>query len=217
MNNIFYLLKKEFQIEYKNIYSLFGNMLFLVATIYLCNLIFGEINNSLAWNSLYWIIVLFVSIQFTTRSFLNESQINLILYYTLTKPEYIIFSKTIYNQIVIIALSLFAYLFYCLLLGNMVENIGLFVIAVICGSSIFSAILSTMSAIAINTNNPPALIAILSIPLLIPALLAITQLSHAAIINLSLVKTWPLVVLLLTLNLMNLAMGYILFPYLWRE
>ena len=217
MNQIFYLLKKEFQLEYRNIYSFFGNMLFIIVTIYLCNLIFGKINNSLVWNSLYWIIILFSSIQFTTRSFLNDSQNNFILYHTLTKPEYIILSKTIYNQIAIIALALLAYLFYWLLLGNMVENIGLFLIAIICGSAVFSAILSTMSAIATNTNNPPTLIAILSIPLLIPVLLAITKLSHGAIIDFTLIETWPLVILLLTINLMTLTMGYILFPYLWKE
>jgi heme exporter protein B len=59
--------------------------------------------------------------------------------------------------------------------------------------------------------------AILSIPLLLPAVIIIVKASQLALMGMSLQQNLAYLGGLLLLNALVTAMGYLLFPYIWRE
>jgi heme exporter protein B len=74
-----------------------------------------------------------------------------------------------------------------------------------------------VSAIAVKTNNNATLMSILSIPLLLPAVIIIVKASQLSLMGMSMAQNGAYLAGLLVLNLLVTAMGYLLFPYLWRE
>jgi heme exporter protein B len=74
-----------------------------------------------------------------------------------------------------------------------------------------------LSAIASKSNQNTTLLAVLSIPLLMPFLVVLIRGSLIGIMG----GTWndasPFFMGLLLLNVIVVGLGYLLFPYLWRE
>lgn len=215
--HIISLLLKEFRIEWRNRYSLNGLLLYVISTIFVCYLSFKNIIEPTAWNALFWIIILFVSTQAAFRSFVTESKGRLLYLYTLTSPQAVILSKMIYNMLLIAVIGIISYLFYALVLGNVVENLALFIITLVLGSMGLAAILTMMSAIASKAGNGSTLIVILSFPVVLPLLMTIIRLSEEAINGFFFSESYPFVIALAGLNLISITLSYLLFPYLWKE
>ena len=87
----------------------------------------------------------------------------------------------------------------------------------------FAAILSFMSVLTVRANASTAITAVLSIPLLIPLIISINELCALALNTELAAKglSWSLaqqsLLIAGTCDLLVLALGYALFPYLWRE
>jgi heme exporter protein B len=211
------LIAKELLAEWKQRYALGGILLYVVSTVFICKLCFRTIEEPLTWSALFWIIMLFAAVNAVAKSFLQESKGRLLYMYTLASPQAIILSRTIYNILLMLVLSLLCYGFYALLIGNLVENTGLFLCAVILGSMGFSCILTMVSAIASKTNNNFTLMAILSFPILLPLLLLLIRVSKMAIDNLEWSVSYKYLVALLAFNVIVTVLAWLLFPYLWRD
>ena len=211
------LLKKDVLMEFRQRYALFSILLYVVATVYISYLIFNNIKDIRTWNALFWIILIFASINSAGKSFNNESENRFWYYYQLASPQAVILSKIIYNTLLIWIISILTYIIYSWFLGNQVENHFHFLAVILLGSASFSGILTVVSAIAVKTNNNATLMAILSIPLLLPAVIIIVKASQLALMGTSMLQNVAFLSGLLVLNLLVTAMGYLLFPYLWRE
>ena len=129
-----YLFLKEVRLELKQRYVLNGILLYLVSTVFVTYLAFTGIITSETWNSLFWIILLFVAVNGISKSFVQESPARHLYYYTIASPEAIVLSKILYNLLLMAILSVLALLFFVLLMGNMIQNLGLFLMALILGS-----------------------------------------------------------------------------------
>ena len=68
-----YLVEKEIMLELKQKYVLNGILLYLVSTVFVTYLAFENTINAETWNSLFWIILLFVAVNGISKSFLQES------------------------------------------------------------------------------------------------------------------------------------------------
>lgn len=203
--------------EFRQRYALFSILLYVVATVYISYLIFSNIKDVRTWNALFWIILIFAAINSAGKSFSNESENRFWYYYQLSSPQAVILSKIIYNTLLIWIISLVTYVIYSWFLGNHVENHLHFLAVILLGSASFSGILTVVSAIAVKTNNNATLMAILSIPLLLPAVIIIVKASQLALMGMTVAQNGAYLAGLLVLNLLVTAMGYLLFPYLWRE
>ena len=93
------LLQKELLIEWRQRYALGGMFLYVVTTVFVCFLSFKNIIETSTWNALFWIIILFASVNASAKSFLQESKGRLLYYYTLCSPQAFVLSKIIYNAI----------------------------------------------------------------------------------------------------------------------
>jgi heme exporter protein B len=131
-------------------------------------------------------------------------------------PQAVILSKIIYNTLLIWVISLITYLVYSWFIGNAISNHLHFTLVILLGSASFSGILTVVSAIAVKTNNNTTLMAILSIPLLLPAVIVIVKASQLALMGMNLQQNLAYLGGLLLLNALVTAMGYLLFPYIWR-
>ena len=217
MQQILFLIDKEIKLEWKQKYAFNGILLYVGATVFICYLSFREIVDVPVWNALFWIIQLFAGVNAIAKSFLQESRGRALYYYIIADPRDVIISKIIYNFMLMMLLSVINFLFYSVLIGNPVENIPMFFFTLVLGSMGLSSVLSMVSAIASKAGHSAALMPILSFPVLLPLLMTTIRLSKNSIDGLDWAVNQQFVIILLSLNILIIAMGYLLFPYLWKE
>ena len=193
-----YLVAKEVKLEIRNKYALGGILLYVVSTIFVSYLSFKQVINPATWNALFWIILLFASINAVAKSFLNETRGKLLYLYTLVSPQAVILSKIIYNSLLLIVLSGLCLFVYSVFIGNIIQDFSLFLVTLLLGSIGFSSLLTMVSAI------------------MVPLLMVLIKLSRNAIDGL---ENWDLNYLwvLFFLNVIIIALSYLLFRYLWRD
>ncbi len=210
------LILKELRLELRNKYALGGILLYVVSTVFISYLSFKKIVTPATWNALFWIILLFASINAIAKSFITETKGRLLYLYTLTSPQAVILSKIIYNSLLLLVLSGLCLSAYTLFIGNIIQDLPLFLLTLVLGSFGFSSLLTMVSAIASKAGNNFTLMAILSFPIIIPLLMVLIKLSKNAIDGL---EQWDLsyVGILLLLNLIIITLSYLLFRYLWRD
>ena len=214
------LLKKDILLEWRQRYAINGILLYVACTVFICYLSIGIKTNKispLTWNAILWIVLLFASVNAVAKSFLQEKSGRMLYYYTLASPQAIILSKIIYNTVLLLLLSTIAYLFYSTVLGNPVQDRSLFFINILIGSVGFSTTFTMISAIASKADNSSTLMTILGFPIIIPMLLLLMKISKNAIDGLALSVSYNGLIILCALNVMMVALAYILFPYLWRS
>ena len=219
-NQVFVLISKEVTLEWRQKYALNGILLYVVSAVFITYLSVGAQAGNLGvptWNALYWIIILFSSVNAVAKSFVQEHQGRQLYYYMIASPEAIILSKIIYNILLTLLLALLGYAVFSLILGNPVQDQGLFMLNLLLGAIGFSACLTMVSGIASKAGNNATLMAILSFPVIIPILLMAISISKNAIDGLDRDVSVEKLITLLAINAIVGAVSYILFPYLWRS
>jgi len=204
-------------LEWKQKYAFNGLLLYVVSTIFVCFLSFKQIIDPPTWNALFWIIMLFAAVNAVAKSFMTESRGRLLYFYTLSSAQSVIVAKTIYNVGLLLVLSVINLIFYSLFVGNLVQDLGMFIIGMLLGSMGFACIMTLISAIASKAGGGSTLMAILSFPLLIPLLITIIRFTKNAMDGLDWSVNYKFLIILIALNVLTLALSYLLFPYLWRD
>jgi heme exporter protein B len=217
LQEVRYLIKKEILQEWKQKYAFQGLLLYVVSTVFVCYLSFRQIIDPPTWNALFWIILLFAGVNAVAKSFMQESRGRLLYFYTLANARSIIIAKTLYSLMLMIVLSVISLFFYSLFVGNPVQNYTMYFIAMILGSAGFATVLSMVSAIAAKAGNNATLMSVLSFPILIPLLMTTIRFSKNAMDGLAWSVNINFMIILISLNVMVIALAYLLFPYLWRE
>lgn len=217
-NQVKQLVKKEMRLEWRSKYALNGVLLYVVSTVFVCFMSFISMPDKLTWNALFWIIMLFASINAVAKSFLQESKGRHLYMYTLVSPLALIIAKTIYNSLLMIGLTLIALLFYSMVFEPPKEmDMPMYLVAVILGSLSFATIFTMVSAIASKTGNGGMLMAILSFPIIIPVLIVLVKLAKNAIDGLDRSVSLDDIGLMAVINVLVMAVSLLLFPYLWRD
>jgi len=216
LHQVKYLVKKELVLEWRSKYALNGVLLYVVSTVFVCFLSFVSVI-PVTWNALFWIIMLFASINAVSKGFLQESKGRQLYIYTLASPLALIISKTIYNVILMMVLTVIALAFYILVFDYVPQDLGLYILATILGSLSFSTIFTMISAIASKAGNGGMLMAILSFPVIIPVLIVLIKLTKNAIDGLDRSVSIDEIGLLLIINGLVAGVTLLLFPYLWRD
>jgi heme exporter protein B len=218
------LLKKEIILEWRSKYAFNGILLYIVATVFVCYISFNlnpgfkeSQGYAIVWNILFWIIMLFASVNAIAKSFMQESKSRLLYYYTIAHPQAIILSKTIYNTLLMGLLSVLALLVYKLFFPNPVGDGLFYFITVLLGAMSFSTVFTMLSAIASKAGNNGTLMAILSFPVIIPVILLLVKVSKAAMDGIDRSLSFGNIGVLLAINIIVIASSLILFPFLWRD
>lgn len=216
LKEVKFLIEKELLLEWRSKYALNGVLLYVVSTIFVCFLSFVSLSG-VTWNALFWIIMLFASINAVSKSFLQESKGRQLYIYTLASPLALIISKTIYNILLMLLLTLIALAFYTLVFDYVPQDMLLYIVATVLGSISFSMIFTMISAIASKAGNGGMLMSILSFPVVIPVITVLIKLSKNAIDGLDRSVSLDEIGILLTINILVAAFSLLLFPYLWKD
>lgn len=217
MQQVKTLFLKEFTLEWRNRYALNGMLLYVVSTVFVCYLSFRNVVSVPIWNALFWIIMLFASINAVGRSFIQERKGRLLYYYSIASPQAFLLAKMAYNSLLMLVITFLAYAIYAWWIGDLVQDHLMFMVALVLGSTGFALILTLMSAIASKTENNMSLMAILSFPVQLPFLITLIKLSKNAVDGLDPSVSYGLIAVLALIIVIVLTLSYILFPYLWRD
>jgi heme exporter protein B len=210
------LIEKDLLLELRQKYSIYGLLLYLCSAIFAIN-VMQEKPESEVWNTLFWIILLFVSVNAVAKSFLQEHKNRNIYYYTVHHPKEIIISKLIYNVVLMMAMSLISFFLFAVLLGNPIMNFSKFLLMVVVGGLSLSLLFTLLSAIASKAGGNSALIAILGFPLVVPQLILLADLSKPLFMTMLVIGWWKFFFVLLALDILVIVLSIILFPFLWKE
>ncbi|WP_158996194.1 heme exporter protein CcmB [Mucilaginibacter sp. L196] len=223
-NQTWNLLKKEILLEWRSKYAFNGVLLYVVSTVFVCYISFhlspgfsGSEGYPIVWNILFWIIILFASVNAIAKSFIQENKGRLLYYYTIASPQAIILSKTIYNILLMSLLSVLALIVYLLFFPNTIGDPLFYFLAVLLGSISFSTVFTMISAIASKAGNNGTLMAILSFPVIIPVILLLIRISKSAMDGVERSLLYGNIGILFAINVIVIATSLLLFPYLWRD
>jgi heme exporter protein B len=218
------LVLREFIIEFRNKNFLAGLGVYLLSLLLIIYFLL-EYNNypsnrlpAAIWTAFFWLNIIFISINAVTNNFFRENDSRFFYYYYILQPTYFIFAKILFNSIVIVLLSLFTLLFTSIFLGVGVSNLLLFIMAIIVGSIAYSTLLTFMGAIAYRSGGGSGLLAVISLPLLIPILILIARITSESI-NTVLISGISIryLVMIAMYTLVEITLSVVLFPYNWRD
>jgi len=221
IQQILFLLKKEFTLEFRQKYAISGILLYIFSTIFVVYTSTIKAEGK-TWVVLFWIIVLFTSVNAVAKSFVQESGNRQLYYYTLTDPVAIILSKMIYNTLLLLVLSFLAYGVFSLVVGNPVINVPFFFLVLFLASLGFAITFTFISAISSKADNSATLMAILGFPVIIPILITLVWLSRKTfdVSTTSFFSNEEImqnVYTLLSIDVLLGGVSLLLFPYLWRD
>lgn len=219
LKETWYLFQKELILEWRQKYAISGILLYVISSTFVVYTAIGEKLQGMkvVWGALFWIIVVFASVNAIAKSFVQENTNRQLYYYTLCRPSAIILSKLIYNTILLSFIALLAYAAFVIFLGNPVANQGLFLTCLFLGSTGFSIAFTFISAISAKANQNVVLMAILSFPIVLPILMLLMRLTKIVLGAMHDSSYATDIITLLCIDVILLSLSCILFPFLWRD
>jgi heme exporter protein B len=213
---LYVLVLKEFKIEFRQSSTLMGLLMYVCSSTYLMYLV-GPNPSAQGWNTLFWILHLFIATNACSKSFVQESNDRFLYHYTTLKPQELILSKIIFSTALMLVLSGVSYGLFCLFLGQPVTQQLQFLALSFSGAVGLSVLFTFLAAISAQAGNSSTLLAILGFPLIVPQLLLLSKLSQPLIQN-TFSPTWGMQFMLLwALNALLVALSLLLFPFVWRK
>jgi heme exporter protein B len=214
------LIRKEFLLELRRKSVIAGLGLYLFSLIFICYLTFSLKANLITpatWSALFWLTMLFSVVNSVAKSFIGEKRGVFIYLYTIASPQQIIVAKILYNTLLCWLITLAGYLLFSVFIFNPVQDNLVFFGALFLASIGFSTTLSLISGIASKANNSNVLMAVLSFPVVISVLLMAIRATKNSLDGLDRSASTDELLNLLAINCIAGALGYILFPYIWRS
>jgi heme exporter protein B len=214
--SIFFLVQKEMTLELRQQYAISGILLYVLSTVFIVYLSLIRVPIAV-WSALFWIIILFASVNAVVKSFVQENSNRALYYYTLAHPAAILFSKIIYNFLLLMVLSFLTFGVFTVVAGQPVKEISLFLMTLMLGALGFSITLTFISAIASKASNGSTLMAIMGFPVVIPILITLIKLTSTALHLIQDTGNWRDFASLIAIDAILLALAFVLFPFLWRD
>jgi len=210
------LLHKEFLLEFRQRYAISGIVLYVFSMVFVVYIASIRVTPPV-WNVLFWLIVLFASINAVVKSFVQESGARQLYYYQLADPVVLLLAKIIYNTLLLFVLSTLAFAAYSLVAGNPVKDWPLFGLVLVLGSLGFSIAFTFIASIAAKANNSATLMAILSFPVILPILLTLVRLSSIALRLIQDTSYTRDILNLLAIDVILITLTFVLFPFIWKD
>lgn len=216
MNRIVQLIKKDLIVDWRQQNPITGILLYLASTIFASYMAFGGFISIEVWNALFWIILLFTSINAVSKSFIQEERRNH-YYFFLCKPSEIIYGKLIYSFLYLISISLVSLVIYSVLLGNPIINYPLFMLNLLFGCLGLSSAFTMVSAIAFRTSNRSIMMAVLGFPVIIPVLILSISNSYKILDGFIWMQIQGNMLSLFSIDVIIIALSFVLFPFTWKS
>lgn len=214
------LIQHALRVELRNKHGIAGLVVFAVAAVYACYQATGTRAELESWNALIWVVLLFTAFNAVSKPWADDApEMRSVLLHTVP-PRIWILARIAYYSLLLSGVGLVVFAAFTLFLG--IEHFtgwdalhfGLGIEAT-CLS--LAALLAMIQALAVRAGGGFSLIAVLGLPLIIPVLLVSTRYGTDILKGISFLDTAHHLLFLATLTGGFIALGYILFPYLWRD
>lgn len=209
------LILKDVRIEFRNKYSFYSIGFYLIALVYIAYSSSGETSEA-SWNALLWIILLFTLLVSVGRSFIAEDDRSL-YYYFLVDNSAILLAKICYHTCYSILLITMELVLFQLFLPAVIDNFLLFILNLSLGAFGISTSLLLVSLITTNTRQQGVMMAVLGFPLLLPVLIIAVRNSKLALEGKLASDIASNLTYLISLDVIIIALVFILFPYAWKN
>ncbi|MDA0310452.1 MAG: heme exporter protein CcmB, partial [Bacteroidetes bacterium] len=152
----------------------------------------------------------------SSRAFSAEGTGKKILLYFWLKPGQLILARMGYQMMFNGLTGIMGFSMFGILMGIPGNGLGMLVLLVAAGSAAAAALGTFMAAIASVSGNGAGLSAVLGLPLMVPTLIAASKGSIFCLQG-GISQAQMYLAMLLLLTTLVVSLGYILFPYLWRD
>lgn len=213
---ILLLLRKEFLLEFRTRSAISGIFLYVISTLFVVYETFVKIQPNV-WNTLFWIILLFVAVNAMVKSFVQEKGNRVLYYYSLLNPSHVLLAKIVYNTLLLLVLSLFIWGLFIFFGDNPVKDIGLFLLILFLGSFGFSVTFTFLASLVAASNQSSTLLAVLSFPLIIPIILMLVKISAHSLRLIQDTAVSGDLIILVAIDLLLCGVALLLFPFIWRD
>ncbi|WP_462253017.1 heme exporter protein CcmB [Ekhidna sp.] len=216
MERVVELIKKDLIVDWRQQNPITGIMLYLTSTIFTSFMAFKGLVSVEVWNALFWIILLFTTINAISKSFIQEERRSL-YYFFLSKAHEIILAKLIYSFLYLFTISIVSLIIYSTLLGNPLINHGLFLLNLVLGCLGLSAAFTMISSIAFRTSNRSIMMAVLGFPVIIPVLVLAISNSFKILDSYVFMQIQGNLTALFSVDVIIIALTFVLFPFTWKS
>ena len=211
------LFKKDLLLELRQQYTFYGILLYVACIVYVLFLSLNE-PDAETWNALFWVNMLFISINAVAKSFLQESRGKMLYYYSITSAREFIIAKLLYNLVLMLVMSLLSLLTFSFFLGAPFLDGFKFTGITLLGGISLCLVFTLMAAIASRANQNAAIMVIMGFPVIIPQLMLLIRISKSAFGEIFKDgAVFQMVLLLGGLDVLVIVLCMILFPFLWKD
>ena len=216
LQEIRFLLWKDIITEWRQRFAISGILLYALSMVFVVYLSFSRVD-PIVWNTVFWIIMLFTSMNAVAKSFILENRNRWLYLHNLVSPQAVILSKMVYNMLLMLLLGFVTLAVYSLVVGMPVERMALFCLNLFLGMIGLGFSFTLISAIIARARNQATLMAILSFPIVLPLLLLLIKVSRSSLVIAMPGKVEKELFVLVLMDLIIVVLAYILFPYLWKD
>jgi len=170
LNRIFHIIRKDLIADTRDKFSFLAAILYLTTITFVVFKLFGELTGPTKVG-LFWILILFTSINIVSGSFGNVSSKRRLNQYQLYEPVEVLTAKLILNFVKVFFAGLVLLLLFKVFSNESLVSPALFMKTLALSALGLVAALTLVSSLTIYSSNQNALLTILSVPLLLPVLL----------------------------------------------
>lgn len=216
LSSVWYLLKKEAVLEWRERSTFAGMLLYAIGASFIVYFSFQGDVTFKVWAANFWMIALFTCIHALSRSFFKEANEQFYYIRSVVKPIDLLLSKLLYNALLIFVFELIIYIEMSLFFGIEIKDKTSFLLTLFFGGMGMSNLFTLLSAITAKTGNV-VLLAVLGFPIILPLLLLVLRLT--GILDVALLEGDINVNLgaVIVLDMITMVMAIVLFPYLWKD
>tara|TARA_B100000963_G_C22627997_1_gene673374 strand:+ start:64 stop:747 length:684 start_codon:yes stop_codon:yes gene_type:complete len=219
-SHISFLLKHAIKVELRNRHGIAGLLVFAIAAVYTCYQATGTRALQESWNALAWVVLLFAGFNAVSKPWADDdSAVRTFLVHTV-KPQHWLIARNLYYIVLLGSVSTVTFAAFLLFLGadHFTEwTVLQYYAGVIFTSTAMASLLATVQAIAARAGGGFSMISVLGLPLIIPIILVSNRYGSDLMRGIAFGDTAHNLLFLATLSAGFSALGYLLFPYLWRD
>ncbi len=213
------LIKIEWALDIKKPAILTSSVLQMAVMSLLSMLTAAHQSSNLArtWNSLFWITLIFCTLQAISKNFLTVSRNRWIYWNQVAAPTQLLWSKIIYGWLSMLLLTLINFFFFSWFLGMPVIHLMAYFKILILVTGGISTVFTFIGAIASKANQAGFLAPVLSLPVILPLILLGIKASNKAFNPILMSSINKDIYMLTALNGLILVLSGILFTSLWKD
>lgn len=216
LTNLYTLIKKEFDLEFRQSHALWGVLLFAACTVFIVFKGFNTLG-AFQWNVLLWIIVIFSGINAVAKSFVQENKETYLYYYTLFDPLELILAKLIYNFIfMMVIITLVVVLLTVFTIGPIIDW-SLFIQGAVLGALGLACIFTFIAALSGIDRGGTTIMSVMALPLVLPVILLLIKITAVSMQLMADTSIGSDLMILAAIDLMICALMLLLFPIIWRS